>query len=649
MQHGGETRGTNRLGFSCLAAATLRDDLQFDVFDLLLRSEATTDIPQTNQEVGPQASLIHWLCSWERTGHEFDKALRILDVLIKSGVNINYQIRHQSSPSQLHEEKEKFLWSQSSQCTTRMDRIARAKAETHLEYAILADNQDIALELVRRGCQFTSREIKLAAKFGLPRLLQELLNHSPWASGAECIRETCLRLALRWGHEKIVQFLLGEGVVFGEQDIIDALQYRGKSILSTATQIGLIRATPDMETRQIFGWSLLELCFLKFKGDAAREILRQYPAAYDSGALSATVIRAPKSGAFDEDGFHVADIQAIISRRREHNRDWEKENTALLLAVMFRGPEVVRALITPGAACVLKTGRLPKEDFNWLMAPQRPHFDRNPTHILGCRDWVACSPLMGLVTARYPESVCEDILDHLLTCSYEPDALTVVVAAARGNLHLLRRFQGLANWRNVVSIDNNDRPPWCPTALQVAVSDGNEELVQLFLEAGVSVNEEPANQPMGAYMPRTALQAAIDKGNRKLMDFFIKRGACINALAGEDSGATALQLASIRGHLEMSLRLLELGADVNASGALRHGRTALEGAAEHGRIDTIQLLLNHGACTDGPYREQYLKAVLYAERNLHYAAAALLKEHREWTAEDEECYKSIQSDGLCDE
>lgn len=652
MQHGGETRGTNRFGFSCLAAATLREDLQSDVFDVLLHSDATIDIPQTNQEVGPQASPIHWLCSRQRLNHEFDQVIRILDVLIKSGVNINYHILHQSSPSQLHEERDKFLWSQPSQYTTPVDCITQAKAESHLEYAIIAGNESIALELVRRGCQVTSRETKLAVKFGLLALLEVLLSHSPWAFDTECIRRTCLRLALRWSHDMIVQFLIGEGVTFGEQDMIDALQYPGMSTLSTATQIGLIRATPGMEKRQIFGLPLLELCFLKFTGTAVREILRLYPAAYDSGALSATVVRALKADEFDKDGFHVADIQAIIRRRTEHNRDWEKENTALLLATMFRRPGVVRALITPGTACVLKAARLPKEDFIWLMDPRRPcnpYIDLDPTHILGCRDWVACSPMMGLATTRYSDSVSQDILDHLLACSYEPDALTVVVAATRGNLYLLRRFQCLANWRKIMSIDDHDRPPWCSTALQVAVSDGNEELVQFFLNEGVSVNEGPANQPMGAYMPRTALQAAIDKGNLELMNLFIQRGACINASAGEDSGATALQLACIHGHLEMSLRLLELGADVNTSGALRHGRTALQGAAEHGRIDTIQLLLSHGACMDRPYRVQYVKAVLYAEKNRHFAAAALLKEHREWTAEDEECYRSIQLDGLCDE
>lgn len=612
--------------------------------DLLMQHDAETR--ETNQ-LGPQASPLHWLCSSHEVRYEFGKFLEILDLLIKAGFNINYRIRHQCSQSELHEEKEKFLWSQPWHYTTSLDRIEQAKAESHLEYAIIVGNENIALELVRRGCQFTRHEIKLAAKFGLLSLLKSLLNHEPWASDGECIRKTCLRLALRWGNETIVHFLFTQRVPFGEQDIIYALQYPWTSTLSVATQMNLIYVTPDMDRRKIFGLSSLELCSLKFKGDAVRQILRRYPAAYDSGALCATVLRSLHNPLAGPNGFHMADIQTMINRRTEHNRDWEKENTAVLLAAMLHGPAVVRALVTPGTACVLKTARLPKRNFSLFLDPRRQSLQygwMDPSLILSCHVWVVCSPLMGIATRpdlNVAWSVAEVILDYLLECSYEPDALTVVVAASRGHIDLLRHFQRLKNWRHIVSIDTNDRPPWCPTALQVAASQGNEEIVQLLLDANVSVNELPANEPMANIPPRTALQAAIEKGSLDLADLFLQRGACINAPAGEDSGATALQLACIHGHLDMSARLLELGADVNASGALRRGRTALEGAAEHGRIDTIQLLLNHGASTDGPFRMQYLKAVLYAERNGHFAAASLLKQHREWTAEDEECYRNL--------
>ncbi|KAH8766107.1 ankyrin repeat-containing domain protein [Diaporthe sp. PMI_573] len=453
----------------------------------------------------------------------------------------------------------------------------------------------------------------------------------------------------------MVRLLLGKGVNFGTQDLIDALRCRSVSVLSKRTQIELIRATPDLERMQIPGQSLLELCSLKFHGDALRETLHLCPAAYDSGALTAIVLRALKRDLFRDHDFRLTDVQTLVRRRTEDNCDWERENTTLLVAVMFSRPDILSILVTPGTTSAIKVARIPKEAFSSFLDPRNhtnPLKWMDPTDDLGCRDWVACSPLMGIAATPdrgVHESLSDSILNCLLACSYEPDALTVVIAVAKGNLRLLGRLQCLASWPSILSIDDHDRHPWCPTALQVAASNENAELVELLLEAGVSANEMPAKEPMGYCAPRTALQAAVDKGNLRLTTLLIDRGACINAPAAEDSGGTALQLACIHGYLEISRLLLEHGADVNAWGAQKHGRTALEGAAEHGRIDTIQLLLNYGACTDGAYREQYMRAVLYARKNRHFAAAALLAEHREWSAEDDECYKNLQAAGLDDE
>lgn len=658
-KHSGNVCGFNRFGFSCLAAASLRVELQYEVFDLLLCLGATIDISQSHCAFGSQASPFHYLCLRQRKTIDRDKRQLsgIFDLLIESDFSINHRIRHRGSTSELDESFEKFLWSQHSQCSTTMDRIAQATAQSPLEYGIIAGNEGIALELIRRGCQFTDREIKLAVKFGLLSLLKEFSKYIRWDSDKGSIGGTCLRLALRWGHESIVQFLLGDGVKFGEHDVIDAMQYPGLSALSAEVQIGLIRATPDLDQRQIFEFPLLELCCLKFSGAALKEVLRRYVAVYDSGALSATVLRALKPDPAREYGFNFTDIMAIVSRRTESNCDWDKENTALLIAAMFGRPEILRIIVTPQTDCAMKTARLPKEVLSWILDQRygdNPFHQMDPTYFLGCQDWVACSPLMGIATksnSMVEQFLSEEMLDHLLACSYEPDALTVVVAATRGKALLLRRLRRLENWRTIVNIDNQDRPSWCPTALQAAVSGESEEVVDLLLDAGVSVNELPAKEPIGHLLPRTALQAAIDKGNVRLTNLLIERGACINAPAAQESGATALQLACIHGYLEITRRLLELGADVNASGALRHGRTALEGAAEHGRIDTIQLLLNFGAYTnlDEPVGVQYLKAILYAEKNRHFAAAALLREHREWKVEDKECYRSLQSYEWCDE
>lgn len=661
IRHGGVVCGLNRLGFTCLAGASLSDFLQYDVFDLLLRSGATVNIPRFHHSFRSLASPFHYLCAHRRPHNHLGRypLLSIIDLLIQLGADINDQVQRLASPSLLAQAYERLVWSCPSKhlLVSPIDETEQLQAESPLEYAIISGNEDVALQLLSRGCRLTGREVLFGAKSGLLALLKALLKHNRWAQYHGGIGTLCLRISLRRGYEMIVRFLIGEGVTIAEEDIMDDLQYPGISASSIQTQIELLRVTPDVERPQIFGVRLLELCFLKFTEDAVRNILRLFPAAYDSGALCAIVSRALRSGLRRENGFCITDIESMMSRCTESKRDWDKENRAILIAATFKQPEILRILVTPDTVCGIKKTRLCKENFFWTLG--KPHPDDNYFQMeLGpspsCQYWVTCSPLMGIAInpdacQRIDWSVSEGMLDHLLACSYEPDALTVVIAAAEGELRLLRRLRFLENWGRIMSIDDHDRPPWCPTALQVAVSEKNDEIVHFLLDAGVSVNEIPASEPIRHRMPRTALQAAVENGNLGLTTLFIERGACINAPAVENSGATALQLACIHGYLAISLRLLELGADVNARGAQKNGRTALEGAAEHGRIDTIQLLLNYGVGTDGPHRDQYIKAVVHAEWNGHSAAALLLREHRQWSAEDQECYKDLQSYEWCDE
>lgn len=209
-QEGGEVCGLNCFGSSCLAAASLRKKLQYDAFDLLLRSGATINIPQTNHALGFLASPFHCLCLRQPQIDRLaeDQLARVIDLLIDSGADINDRIPHPGSPSQLAESFEKFLWSQPSHCASPMGKVAHAKVGSPLEYAIIAGNERSALGLVRRGCQFTSREIKLAVRFGLLSLLKTLLEHRVMESDSQELQKTCLKLALRWCQELIAWFLL---------------------------------------------------------------------------------------------------------------------------------------------------------------------------------------------------------------------------------------------------------------------------------------------------------------------------------------------------------------------------------------------------------------------------------------------------------
>ncbi|KAL2814098.1 ankyrin repeat-containing domain protein [Aspergillus cavernicola] len=161
------------------------------------------------------------------------------------------------------------------------------------------------------------------------------------------------------------------------------------------------------------------------------------------------------------------------------------------------------------------------------------------------------------------------------------------------------------------------------TALQVAVKKQDAFMVEVLVSAGADVNYLGKGESR-----QTALQIAVNAGNMKLIDMLLAANAEVNGPAAEGSGATALQIAAVRGYLEIAHKLIRLGADVNENSRKFWGRTSLEGAAEHGRIDMVQFLLNEGALIDGHGARQYHRAIEFARKSKHEAAARLLESYK---------------------
>ncbi|KAM0084597.1 hypothetical protein ACKRZS_003166 [Fusarium odoratissimum] len=171
--------------------------------------------------------------------------------------------------------------------------------------------------------------------------------------------------------------------------------------------------------------------------------------------------------------------------------------------------------------------------------------------------------------------------------------------------------------------------------LSRCIGGEDKELLHYLLKAGADSNEHYPTRLVN----RSPLQMAVEAGNLDIIDLLLQAGAHINAPPSFFSGATALQIAAIQGNLGLAKQLLDLGARINAPGARQCGRTALEGAAEHGRLDMLQLLLHSGALTIGAGKLQFVRAVHFAERGGHDAAADLLRRSREWTDEDADLYE----------
>ena len=120
---------------------------------------------------------------------------------------------------------------------------------------------------------------------------------------------------------------------------------------------------------------------------------------------------------------------------------------------------------------------------------------------------------------------------------------------------------------------------------------GNLEVVQLFVEAGMSVNTADGLGEMALYY---ALYYAADGGSLELVHFLVEQGADVDATT--DWGSTVLHYAARGGSLELVRYLVGLGMDVSA--ARDNGQTVLHAATAHGQLEVVKYLVGQGAAVD---------------------------------------------------
>lgn len=125
------------------------------------------------------------------------------------------------------------------------------------------------------------------------------------------------------------------------------------------------------------------------------------------------------------------------------------------------------------------------------------------------------------------------------------------------------------------------------------VSRGEKKIVQLFLDAGMSVD---AQDDKG----KTALMTAAQEEDGKMLAFLLKLGA--NANLGDKENNTPLCRAADRGYSKNVAALIAAGADVKTvCGAW--GKTALHESAEEGDVASVTALIKAGASLEA--RDKY--------------------------------------------
>lgn len=173
----------------------------------------------------------------------------------------------------------------------------------------------------------------------------------------------------------------------------------------------------------------------------------------------------------------------------------------------------------------------------------------------------------------------EKSADMLLLHGAKVQGVTLSVAVCGAPLERLKQLIGLG-------LEVNRQLPGDWSLLQHAAGQGQEDLVELLLNAGADVNAPPFPT-----RGNTALQSAVFRRSLPIAKLLLSKGADVNAPPSPEGGATALQQAVLRGSLPIFFLLLNNGANVNAPAAPQDGWTALEAAAERGRLDMAQTLL----------------------------------------------------------
>lgn len=195
-------------------------------------------------------------------------------------------------------------------------------------------------------------------------------------------------------------------------------------------------------------------------------------------------------------------------------------------------------------------------------------------------------------------------------------------------------------------LTRNSKMPGMEAGLLLAVEEGKEGVVKVFLEMGLNANAKNRQGLSALHLAViqkhkdvvrvlikkgaqvnvrnsshwTALHLAADRGYDEVGKLLIDLGARIDAKDGE--GWTALHLAVERGSEGMVRVLIEKGADMNTR--TRTGLCALYLAVERGREKVVKVLAEQGADVDEEIHEGWMALHLAADHGYQAIAIALI-------------------------
>ncbi len=139
------------------------------------------------------------------------------------------------------------------------------------------------------------------------------------------------------------------------------------------------------------------------------------------------------------------------------------------------------------------------------------------------------------------------------------------------------------------------------TLFYLAVQSGSPDVVKLLIEKGANVhqcNRDQTSNHTGDTDP--PIVAAVSNGNveifQMLLDAGVKWNPKVEATKPYTAGLTMLHYASFGGRTDLMRQLIQAGADIESRGIDKWGgATPLQMAAEYGGVEAVQVLLDAGA------------------------------------------------------
>ena len=120
-------------------------------------------------------------------------------------------------------------------------------------------------------------------------------------------------------------------------------------------------------------------------------------------------------------------------------------------------------------------------------------------------------------------------------------------------------------------------------AIIIAVKNGKARRLKLLLRLG-------ADPKMYVSKNVPAINHALREGYEEVVDILIQAGGYVNSEDAE--GETPLHVASTKGHVEVVRRLITAGADVNKK--REDGRTPIHMASDNGHVEVVDILTHEG-------------------------------------------------------